>query len=93
MYFLREEECAEVTGVAIELLTDLFKTLGPASFDKNLDDLSTVIVKLLENVDDEEEENEGENEDEEAESYILDSITDLIPALCKLCGDSFGLHF
>lgn len=78
--------------MAIEILVELFKTLGPACFDKNLDDLGNSIVKLLENEsnDDEEEVNE---EDEESDGYVMEALTDLIPTLCKLCGDSFALNF
>lgn len=48
-YYLTTEESTEVTGMAIEIIVELFKTLGPACFDKNLDDISTAIIKLLEN--------------------------------------------
>lgn len=90
MYYLREEESSDVTGMAIEMIQELFETLGPACFDKNLDDISSIIVKLLENVDEEEEDDEDKVEDEdeeEAEAYILEGLSDLIPLLCKLCGD------
>lgn len=37
--------------MAIEMLIEVFKKLGPASFDKNLDDLTLSIINLLENKD------------------------------------------
>lgn len=91
-YYLNEEEASEVTGMAIELLVELFKTLGPACFDKNLDDLSNVIVKLLEN-EGNDDDDEQDEEDEEADGYVIEALTDLIPTLCKLCGDGFSLNF
>jgi len=92
LYYMKEDESAEVVGMAIDVFVDLIKQLGPASFDKNLDDIAMVIIKLLENQDEHKEEEEDEDE-EEAEGYILEAITELIPTLCKYCGDGFSLHF
>lgn len=77
--------------MAIELLVEMIKTLGPASFDKNLDDLTLAIIRLLENASEEGE--EQDEEEEEAEGYILEALTDLVPMLCKVCGDGFTPYF
>lgn len=92
LHYLNEEDVADVTGMAIELIVELFKALGPAAFDKNLEDLSLAIIKLLENASEEDDEDQDEDE-EEAEGYVLEALTDLIPVLCKLCGDGFGPYF
>lgn len=91
IYYMREDESAEVTGMAIEFLTDLFKAIGPACFDRNLDDLTIAIIKLLEN--ESKDDDEEDDEEDETEGYVLEALTDLIPALCKLCGDGIALHF
>ncbi|EAR86075.2 karyopherin, putative (macronuclear) [Tetrahymena thermophila SB210] len=94
LYYLNQEEACEVTGMAIEIIVELFKTLGPACFDKNLDDISNAIVKLLENESEDDELGGDDEEDEDdADGYVIEALTDLIPTLCKLCGDTFSLNF
>lgn len=60
IFVMTEDDTEEVQACAIEALTNLIKEIGPALIDKNLENLTTAIMMLLEGrsgeIDDEEDE-------------------------------------
>lgn len=94
------DESTEVVCTVIEAVDHLIKKIGPALIHNSLDEMSMILLKILEkkikcnNFDEEnDEEYEQENEEVDTQLSVFESASDLITRLAKVLGAGFFVTF